>query len=687
VVVGEVLARGGAVNVHREADGSLKLARLLKPQAGPGGAGAAGATGSDWRIDLRRSAFEGFAATLADDVPQPPVVVKLTRVQGLAENWSNAPGTRSTVRVAATVNGNGTMSAKGPLTMAPFTADLEVEAKRLGFAFVQPYLDPRTNLAITSGFVTVRGRLRASVPAEGPLAAAFKGDVTVGDFASVDRVNREDFANWKALHLGGIDFSLEPLKAHVGEVALSDFYARVILSAEGRLNLQDVLREEGAEARSLTDTGTQGAPPPGGTDRAVPAGNPPAGAPTGGKGSEAPRLPPADIRIGRVVFQGGQVAISDFFVRPNYAANLQAIGGGVSEMTADKAGVVDLSARLDGTAPVVVSGRANVLSPDLLLDLSATARDIELPALSPYAIKYAGYGIERGKLSVRLKYLVENRKLSAENNVYLDQITFGPKVESPTATRLPVLLAVSLLKDANGVIDIDLPISGSIDDPQFSVWGIIGRVILNLVAKAATAPFALLGAAFGGGEELAWLEFEPGRARLDKAGTDKLGAIAKALGNRPGLKLDIAGRADPAADQGALRRLALERAVKAEKAKSLARDATEASGLDEIEVSREEYLRYLTAAYKGAKFPRPRNFIGMLKELPVAEMEALMLANAVAGEEPLRALANARALAAKDWLVGPGGVAADRVFLMAPRLGTDDVKDKGRPSRVDFALK
>jgi len=389
-----------------------------------------------------------------------------------------------------------------------------------------------------------------------------------------------------------------------------------------------------------------------------------------------------------VGFSGSAVvAFSDFFVRPNYAADLQSIGGAVSEMTAQRAGVVELSARLDGTAPVQASGRLNVLSPELLVDLSATAKDIELPAFSPYAIKYAGYGIERGKLSVRLKYLVENRKLAAENSVYLDQLTFGPKVESPTATKLPVLLAVSLLKDRNGVIDIELPISGSIDDPQFSVWGIIGRVIVNLIGKAATAPFALLGAAFGGGEELAYLEFEPGRARLDKAGTDKLASIAKALGNRPGLRLDIAGRADPSPDREALRRLSLERAVKAAKAKSLGSGASGPASLDDLEVSKEEYPRFLAAAYKDAKFTRPRNFIGLLKDLPAPEMEALMLANAPVGDEELRLLANARALAAKDWLVGQGGVTADRVFLVASRIGGEGIRDKGRPARVDFALK
>ena len=149
------------------------------------------------------------------------------------------------------------------------------------------------------------------------------------------------------------------------------------------------------------------------------------------------------------------------------------------------------------------------------MDIAADAREIELNPMSPYSIKYVGYGIERGELSFKVKYKVENRKLDAQNQIILNQLTFGEKVESPTATKLPVLLAVALLKDRNGVIDVNLPISGSLDSPEFSVGGIILRIIINIITRAVTSPFALLGAAFGGGSggELSYIEFDYGRVQ------------------------------------------------------------------------------------------------------------------------------------------------------------------------------
>jgi hypothetical protein len=307
--------------------------------------------------------------------------------------------------------------------------------------------------------------------------------------------------------------------------------------------------------------------------------------------------------------------------------------------------------------------------------------------MTPYAVKYAGYGIEKGKLSVKLSYLIENRKLVAENNIYLDQLTFGEKVDSPTATKLPVLLAVALLKDKNGVIDVNLPISGSLDDPQFSLGGIIVKVFVNLIVKAVTAPFALLGSLFGGGEELAFLEFAPGSAMLDADDEAKLKSLAKALDARPALKLDASGRIEPDADRDALKRTALDRQIKAAKLKDSGKKAADGASLDEVTIEPNEHEKYLTAAYRAAKFERPRNAIGMLKDLPVPEMEQLMLANAQVSEDDLRLLANARAQAAKSWLVETGKIPAERVFIVAPKTGAEGIKDKGKPTRVDFALK
>jgi hypothetical protein len=259
-------------------------------------------------------------------------------------------------------------------------------------------------------------------------------------------------------------------------------------------------------------------------------------------------------------------------------------------------------------------------------------------------------------------------------------------VESPTATKLPVLLAVALLKDRNGVIDVNLPIGGSLDDPQFSVGGIIFRIILNIITKAVTSPFTLLSSAFGKGEELSYIEFDYGRSRLTQSAETRLKTLVTALENRPALKLEITGRVDLVNDLEGLKRLSVERKVKAQKMKELVAKGAAPQSVDDVQIPSEEYARFLWAAYKQEDFPRERNLIGLVKQLPVPEMEKLMLQHTQITDADLRELANRRAQAVRDYLLSSGKTGAERFFLVAGAV-TKEEKDKGKASRVDFSLR
>ena len=659
--LGDVAARELTAGLRREKDGRFNVERIVR--AGKPGAATARPARPPWRIDLGQLSLERSALALEDHaLGGEPVRLNIAALQLRAQMLSTAKGQRGTVSLQATIDKTGRLSASGPLTLDPLAGTLNVTARTIGFVPLQRYIDDRVNFALISGAVSAKGTASFALPPGGALRASYKGDLGVTDFASVDQRLTQDLLKWKTLSLGAVDFNLEPLKVSLDEIALADFYSRIILSADGRLNLQDLVVAPGAAPDAVAEKPQPAAAKP---EAAL----------------------PQNLRIGRITLQGGNVNFSDFYIKPNYTANLTGVGGVVTEMTAEKAGEVELRGKIDNAAPVEILGSVNPLAADLFLDIRASAKGIELPSLSPYAVKYAGYAIARGKLSMNVKYRIENRKLTADNNIYLDQLTLGERVESPTATTLPVTLAVALLKDRNGVIDINLPISGSLDDPQFSLGSIIVKVIVNLIVKVITAPFALIGSLFGGGEELAYLEFAPGLATLGGGEEGKLRNLAKALIERPGLKLDIAGRADPAADREGLKRASIDRKVRAQKFNELRRAGEAPASADALRVEPAEYEKYLRRAYGEEKFPKPRNLIGLAKDLPVPEMENLMLTNTPVAEDDLRLLANARAQAAKEWIVSEGKVPAERVFIVAPKLTAEGIKDKGQPTRADFALK
>ena len=399
---------------------------------------------------------------------------------------------------------------------------------------------------------------------------------------------------------------------------------------------------------------------------------------------------PRAIRIDEVTLQGGTILFNDRLIKPNVTATMTQVTGRVAGLMSEPTSraSVDLRGRLANQAPLSITGQINPLAGDLFADLKISFRDIELPPLTPYAGKYAGYAIEKGKLSLDLSYLIDKRQIKAENRVFIDQFTFGQKVDSPDALKLPVGLAVSLLKDRDGRINLDIPVSGSLDDPKFKLGRVIWQVIVNLLTKAVTAPFALLGSMFGGdGEQLSYLEFAPGSASPDAAGVTKLEQLAKALTDRQALSLEVTGHIDPAKDKEGLLQAALERRLKAQRYTELARAGSTPESVDAVSIDPADTERLLRKAYKAEKFAKPRNAIGLEKSLPREEMEKLMLANLAVTDDDLRQLALRRAQAVKDNLTAKGGVPSERIFLMEPKSLAASPREKVAASRAEFVLR
>jgi uncharacterized protein involved in outer membrane biogenesis len=693
VDIGKITSRGGALAVRRDEDGTFNLARVVKPAPQAGRARAN--NDKAWAVSARQAVFDRYAITFDDRVPRPAVALKLRSVDVTADNVSNARGKRAQVAVRAVTGEGGRIALEGPVGLDPPSARLRVDTSGIALAPLQPYADPYIGVTVTNGKLAVNGQLRVGLADEGGAPAdartRFTGDVIVSGFTAVDKPTRDDLARWGKLAMTGVDVTVDPPRLAIGAVALEDFFAHVILYEDATLNVVRLLgpqRESGgtapADARASDAAGAANAVQP--TAAAQPKASLAQSTAVGAKSADTRAEHELPVSIGKITLARGNVRYADFYVRPNYTADLADVAGTVSSMSATQAGNVDVAAKVARTAPVEVRGTINPFARELTLDLTGKASDVDLPPLSPYSVKYAGYGITNGTLSFDVHYKIDNRKLVASNRLKLDQLTFGEHVDNPTATKLPVLLAMALLKDTHGVIDLDLPISGSLDDPQFSVGRLVVQVIVNLITKAVTAPFALLGAMFGGGgEELSFIAFDPGSAGLPQSAADKIDKLGKALAARPALKVDIAGHSDAAADTQAMRHAIVERTIRAQKVKALVDAGTPPANASAVVVSADERVRYLTAAYKEAPIKeRPRNFIGLLKDAAPADMEAMLYAHASTGDDALRVLAQDRAQAVKQALVARG-IASERLFVVTGATAKDA---KGAPlARVDLALK
>lgn len=687
VLFGRVLVQQPRMLVSRAAKGGWMFEQWL--QDAPAAAAKGQATAArepapaPWALKLGTLEVEGASLAFRDEATPKPVALNASGLQLRVRDFSFADGRIAPAevlldtRVAAAGRAEpGRLRYEGSVAMAP---DLAVQgtlrAQHLPVHAFEPYVTLDLNVNILRAEGSFAGDLRYVQEKAGPLVAV-AGDMSLDEVrvrakdeaaAQEDAKENlrlsergEDLLRWKSLALRGMAVNLKPgrpLELDVKQTAFSDFFARIIVHENGRINLQDI--RKGAPGAEAAATPAKNAAPATG-DTAQPSAQ-----------AVDPMAPV--IRFGPVTLTNGSVRFSDFFIKPNYSADLSELNGSLSAFSSlpsvaggePQMADLELRGRAQGTASLEVIGKLNPLAKPLALDIQAHMRDLELPPLSPYSVKYAGHGIERGKLSMDVAYKVlPNGQLTASNKLVLHQLAFGDQVEGAPAS-LPVKLAVALLADRNGVIDVDLPISGSLNDPQFSLGGVILKVIGNLIMKAVTAPFSLLAGIFSGSDEQGFIAFAPGSAQLDGKARQQLDKMAQELNNRPALKVTVVGWAQAEAEDEAWKRLRLRDLVQAQKRRAAFNAG--ASAADVAPVSDAEYPALLKEVYQRADIKKPRNMIGLAKDLPPGEMEALLLKSIEVPPNALQDLALARGVAVRDYLASRQ-VVPDRLFVGAPKL-------------------
>ncbi|MEQ8254268.1 MAG: DUF748 domain-containing protein, partial [Smithellaceae bacterium] len=544
--------------------------------------------------------------------------------------------------------------------------------KNIAIRTFQPYFADLLKASVKQGAVSTAGKLSLTVKGKEPPKVKYAGKIYVSDFAVVDELYANDFLKWKQLYFESLQAGYNPFFLDIKGISLTDFFVRIIINPDGTLNLQNIFNTGEKKAVQAQAT-AQADPKKKEKEKQT------------GKQEEIAK----NIKIGTVTFQGGTINFRDRFIKPNYSVRMLNMGGSVKGLSTEKISraTVNLKGNFGHGSPVEIKGKINPLIKDLYADVKVDFRNIELSPVTPYSSKYLGHPITKGKLTFSVEYLIDKRKLDAKNKIFFDQLTLGDKVESPDAVKAPVRLAVSLLTDRNGRINLDIPVSGSLDDPKFRVWPIIWQIIVNLITKALTAPFALLSSITGGGEELSFVEFDYGSSRVAEENLKKVDALVKALSERPQLKLDIEGYVDPENDREGLKKVTVNRKIRAQKIKETLSRAEQEKSAEEVFVSPAEYDKYLKKAYDAEKFPKPRTALGLQKKLPKEEMEKLMITNVAVTDSDLRQLAIRRAQSVKELILKSGEIESGRIFVVEPKQLAAEKKEKAKMSRVDFKLK
>ncbi len=590
--VGLVKSSGGSLLVRQNQDGSINLLSLLNnlPAGAPvqkpaGDKKSTDDNASPWVVKIDEIAFDNYTIKAEDKKPAKPASFNIDQLgfdlKGVS-NTSNAPVTAS---LSLRFQETGSIAVNGTATLMPPSADLQLALTNLDLRSIEPYVAEQVKVAITSGSLSLNGKARYASPEPGAPLINFTGDLSLAKFATTDDVLFKDFAKWDLLNVDGIQLDMQPDKLHVGQVKFAGLNTSLIVGPDKRINLQTILRNQLGNTNATTVTAAASSPHADGNEKT--------NAVAGTK-----KVP--DVALDAFVLENASIHFADQSLEPHCGFDVQEFSGSIKGLSSkeDTTAVVDFKGKVDSHSPFSMTGKINPLAKDLFADITVAFTNTELTAFTPYCEKFAGRPLQKGKLSFGVHYSIEKNVLKAQNGIYVDQLTLGPKNNSPDATKLPVKLAIALLKDRNGRIQLDVPVAGRVDDPKFKVGPIIWHVVMNLMAKAATSPFSLLGAAFGGGEEMSFVVFEPGRSDVADAEAKKLDTLAKALYERPSLTLEINSSADPVKDRLPLAQLKLDQQIKSLWIKELTDSGKPAMEMEKVSLEPKERERLLKKVYK-----------------------------------------------------------------------------------------
>ncbi|ALA58324.1 DUF748 domain-containing protein [Nitrospira moscoviensis] len=603
-----------------------------------------------WSVTIGSVSIENYSLALEDRQTLPPVRVEFEPVSFTARNLSNEPGAKAAVALSVRVNDKGMVTAAGSVVPAPLTADMDVQVSHLQLPGFQPYVDQLARLSVESGAATLDGHVSYRSETDQRPVIRFTGQASVTELRTKDRQLEQDFLKWDALHVRGLQVDVKPMHIGIAEVVAQRPYLRFIIGQDRTTNVSQIMTRADSVA---SEGGTRVAP-------AAP-----------GQG-----LVPIQVEAVRLI--DGSAHFADYSVEPSIDTGIEGLRGGITGLSSQTLAraAVRLRGNVGRHAPVSIDGRINPLSDDPFTDVSVRFKNVDLTVLSPYAMRFAGYAIKQGKASVDLQYQFSKSTLEAENKVVLEQLTLGDKVESPDATSLPVKLAVALLKDRNGVIHIDLPVRGNLQDPEFQYGRVLVGALMNVVKKAAMAPFQTVARLVGGDDdELSAVPFPVGDKALTPAGEKHLAALAKALHERPELRLEVAGAADAEADRIALANRKLTRELISMKAAGpRSTPPQEDSGAVQLTDAEEADLIRTMYAKRYGKVPAR-------EAAPPEALKDRLLQGIAVDDDEIRDLGRERARQIEDYLVVREGIPPERIYVQDV-----NVDAKAEDGRVAIAL-
>jgi flagellar motor protein MotB len=607
---------------------------------------------TSWVIKVNNIALNHCGLSFEDRTLKKPVTMIAKPINFKLTNFSNKDGASLPFQFSAGFNQKGLIKLDGNTVIQPLSAQIIVDIKDIALENFQSYVDKFAKVDVIDGALAIDGKVQVSKSAQDELDIKFTGNTKIVDFLTRDQVKNKDLVKWENLTLSGIDLDLSKNQYNAGTLLIDKPYARVIIKQDKTVNFNDIVIGEKKSEKDKQQT------------RAVKTDK-----------SELPDAQKPKFKLDKIQIVDGSSDFSDFSMILPFTAQIKSLDGGASDISSERKSTVkvDLKGNAYDLAPVDINGEISPYLGDY--NVTVNFNGMPMPLISPYMVQFAGYKVEKGKMTLGLNYKVENKELTASNNILIDHFELGEKVENPNAVSLPLELAVALMKDSDGKIKMNVPITGSLEDPKFSISHIVTDALVNAISKVITSPFRALASLIGSEEDLSAISFPAGNAELNKQQIRKLDDLAKALKARPVLKLDIKGASYQEQDWPEISDDALYDQLKRMKAAEINKQGGKKTRPEYVVISDQDYRRLMEQLFV-EKFPlmveKPLlgklRLIGSKADTDTDEFYAVAkqkLSAIIAPEQQrLKSLAAERAQAIARYIVQKGGIENDRVYIL-----------------------
>lgn len=655
VVVGKINSKNLETWATREADGQLDWQKLFAGQPTKTSSKADGpvtveapkpapvAPSKPWQVLLKDVQLRDYRVHLADKEPKTPVALDIGPLNLDLKNFDSLNQSPFNLKLDTGIGKQGKLTASGEINLSPISAKLNVTTQDIDLRVAQAYIDPFIRLELRSGMLG--SDLAVNLKSVEPLAFSVEGKAQVDQLHTLDTLKNRDFLKWQRLVLENLNYQHGD-SLSIAKVNLAQPYVRFMINDDRTTNIDDLLIPQPADTGAKKET--------------KPA---------------TSKEKPLGIHVGGIAINDGSANFADFSLTPNFATAIQQLNGqiGTIDSRQAKPASVNIAGKVDRYAPVTIKGSVNPFDPMASLDIATSFKRVELTTLTPYSGKFAGYRIRKGRLNLDLHYLITKGQLKAENKLVVEQLQLGEKVDSPDAVDLPIKLAIALLKDTDGKISIELPVTGDLNNPQFSVMPIVWQTLRNLVLRAAQAPFKFIGGLISGGgaEDLGTVAFAPGSSELSPDAQKALTTLAAALKERPALRLEIEGTAAQSSDGPLIAQERLEREYQYNYYKILQRRGDKVPAQASLlKVPDDEKGPLLEGIYRTRlKQQPPAEWAKLSRDERAKKMSDALIEFWSKSEVLLRQLGQDRASSIKDFLVDKGQLADERVYFVDATLG------------------